>query len=171
LYSHYAILHEDKFGVLEGKVKEDKLKNHKCGFQLQQNVFTVANKTVEAAVQASFIMLQIIVTNLTTFADGEYVKECIMKAAEILCPEKQHLYENISLSANMVAKRVNDLVGYVQCQLKDKCKNFVAYSVVFDESADVKGKAKLSVFIRSVIEDSELVEELLKLFPTKGKNR
>jgi hypothetical protein len=41
--------------------------------------------------------------------DGDNLKECMMKATEILCPEKQQLLESVSLSANMVVKSVNDL--------------------------------------------------------------
>jgi hypothetical protein len=47
-------LHKDKFGVLKGRLRENKFKNLKCNLQLQQNIFTVATKTNEAAVQASF---------------------------------------------------------------------------------------------------------------------
>jgi hypothetical protein len=47
---------------------------------------------------------------------------------------KQHLFKTISLSANTVADRVNDLAGDIQCELKEKCKDFVAYSVAIDES-------------------------------------
>jgi phosphopantetheinyl transferase (holo-ACP synthase) len=72
------------------------------------------------------------------FMDGEYAKECIMKAAEILCPEKQQLFKNISLTANTVAECVNDLAGDIQYQLKEKSKHFVAYSITIDESTDVK---------------------------------
>jgi hypothetical protein len=36
----------------------------------------------EAAVQASFIISQIIAKKSKPFTDGEYVKECIIKAAE-----------------------------------------------------------------------------------------
>jgi len=42
-----------------------------------------------------------------SFMDDE-----IMKVAEILCSEKQQLLKNRSLSANTVAKHVNDLAGY-----------------------------------------------------------
>jgi hypothetical protein len=59
----------------------------------QQNTFTVATKTNEAAVQASFIISQIIAKKSKPFTDGEYVKECIIKAAEILCPKKQQLFK------------------------------------------------------------------------------
>jgi hypothetical protein len=37
-----------------------------------------------------------------------------MKAAEVLCPEKQQFFKTISLSANTVADRVNDLAGDIQ---------------------------------------------------------
>jgi hypothetical protein len=79
--------------------------------------------------------------------DGHYVKECIMKAAEILCPEKQQIFKNISPFANVVAKHVNDLAGDTQCQLKEKCENFVKYSIAIDESTEVKDIAQPAVFI------------------------
>jgi hypothetical protein len=60
--------------------------------QQLQNIFIIATKTNETALQASFIISQIIAKKSKPFTDGEYVKECIMKAAEILCPEKQQLF-------------------------------------------------------------------------------
>jgi hypothetical protein len=45
-----------------------------------------------------------------------------MKAAKILCPEKEQLFKNISLSANTVAERVNDMAGDMKCQLKESVK-------------------------------------------------
>jgi hypothetical protein len=92
-----------------------------------------------------------------------------MKAADILCPEKQHLFKTISLSANTVADRVNDLTGDRQCQLKEKCKDFVAYSIAIEESTDVTDVAQLAICIRGVSEDFQLVVELLELVPMKGK--
>jgi hypothetical protein len=86
---HYKTLHNDKFGVLEVGLRENKLKNLKCDLQRQQNILTVVTKTNEAAVQTSFIISQIIAKKSKPFTDGDYVKECIMEAAEILCPEKK----------------------------------------------------------------------------------
>jgi hypothetical protein len=94
-----------------------------------------------------------------------------MKAAEICCPEKQRLFKKYQFSANTVANRVNDLAAGIQCLLKEKCKNFMAYSIAINESADVKDIAQLAVFVRDVNEDFELVEELLELVLMKGKNR
>jgi hypothetical protein len=121
LRRHYETLHKDKFGVLEVKLREDKLKNLKSDVQRQQNIFTVTTKSKEAAVHASFANLQIIAKKSKPCRDGEYVKECIMKAAETLCSEKQQLFKTISLSANTVADRVNYLARDIQCQLKERC--------------------------------------------------
>jgi hypothetical protein len=92
-----------------------------------------------------------------------------MKEGGIFRPEKQQVFKNVSLSANAVAEIVNDVAGYIQCQLKEKCKNFAACSIATDDSADVKGIAELSVLVRGVNEDFELVEEHLELVLMKGR--
>jgi hypothetical protein len=78
-------------------------------------IFSVATKTNEAAVQASLIISQIIVKKSKLFTDWKCMKKCIMKETEILCPEKQQPFKNISLSANTVAEYENGLVGDIQC--------------------------------------------------------
>jgi hypothetical protein len=59
LRRHYETLHKHKFGILEGKLRQGKLKNLKSDLQRQQNIFTVATKSNEAAVHASFAISQI----------------------------------------------------------------------------------------------------------------
>jgi hypothetical protein len=73
LRRHYETLHKDTFGVLEGKPREDKLKNLKSDLQRQQIIVTVATKSNEAAVHASFVISQI-AKKSKLFRDGEYVK-------------------------------------------------------------------------------------------------
>jgi hypothetical protein len=91
LRRHYETLHKEMFGVLEVRLRENKLKNLKSDLQRQQNIFTVTAKSNGAAVHASFANSQIIAKKSKPCRDGEYVKECIMKAAETLCSEKQQL--------------------------------------------------------------------------------
>jgi hypothetical protein len=50
-----------------------------------------------------------------------------------------------------VAERVNDLAGDIQCQLKEKCKNVVPYSIAIDESTDVKVITQLAVFDQGML--------------------
>jgi hypothetical protein len=73
LRRHYETLRKDKFVVLEGMLRENKLKNIKCDLQWQQNIFTVATKTNEAAVQVSFIISQIITMKSKPFMDAKYM--------------------------------------------------------------------------------------------------
>jgi hypothetical protein len=46
LRRHYETLHKDTFGVLEGKLRENKLQKLKCDLQ-QQNIFTFATKQMK----------------------------------------------------------------------------------------------------------------------------
>jgi hypothetical protein len=101
------------------KLKEYKLLDLKSS-QQQNILFAVA--TNEAAVHESFAISQIIAKESKPFTDGEYVKECVMKVAEILCSEEHQLFKaNNSLAANTVADRENDLAEDMQCQLNEKC--------------------------------------------------
>jgi hypothetical protein len=85
--------------------------------QRQQNVFTVATK-YKTAVQVSFIISQIVAKNSRPFTGSEYVKECIMKAAEV--PEVPRPEKQMFFPAYMGAEHMNDLVRAIQCQLTEK---------------------------------------------------
>jgi hypothetical protein len=60
LRRHSETLHKNKFGVLELKLREDKLRNLKSDLQRQQNIFTAATKSDEAVIHANFAISQII---------------------------------------------------------------------------------------------------------------
>jgi hypothetical protein len=65
----------------------------KCYLQRHQNMFITVAKTREAAVQASCIISHVVANKLKLLTDGEYMKECITKAAEMLCP--RHIFFKI----------------------------------------------------------------------------
>jgi hypothetical protein len=54
--------HKEKFGRLEGKLTEDKFNVLKSDLQWQHNALTVANKSSEASVYASFALSKITAT-------------------------------------------------------------------------------------------------------------
>ena len=99
------------------------------------------------------------------FCEGEFVKTCILKAAEIVCPEKRQVFANISLTRNTVAERISDLSANLDSQLKNKVKSFVTFSVALDESTDISDVAQLAIFIRGVDETLSVTEEFLGLVP------
>ena len=63
----------------------------------------------------------------------------ILIAVNTLCPEKKHLFSNISLSRNMAAD--------VKLTSGDICQEFQYLSLALDESTDVKVKAQLAIFV------------------------
>jgi hypothetical protein len=80
------------------------------------------------------------------------VKQCIQRRQQKYFIPKSNSFLKISvfMQINTVAERVNNLAGIIQCHLKEKCKNCVAYSIAIDESTDVKDIAQLPAFVRGV---------------------
>ena len=102
------------------------------------------------------------------FTEGLFVKECLVKASDILCPGKTKLFEGISLSPNTAASRVADLAANVEEQSVATAKDFESFSIALDESTDMSDTAQCAVFIRSVDCSLNMTEKFLELIPLKG---
>lgn len=122
----------------------------------------------DAAQSASFVLSDILLRKGKPFTDGLLVKECLLKAAEIMCPEMVAKFQAISLSPNTISERAKDISADLEGQLRHKCSNFVFFSLALDESTDVVDTAQLAVFIRGIDEALDITEELLTLIPLKG---
>ena len=88
-----------------------------------------------------------------------FIKECLLIASDILCPEKKKLFESISLSANTVASRITELASNSYQQLTAAAKNFETFSLALDESTGVTDVSYCAVFIRGVDKDFNVTEE------------
>lgn len=93
------------------------------------------------------------------------MKTCMLKAAEIVCPEKRQVFANISLTRNTVADRISDLSADLDNQLKRKVKSFIMFSVAINESTDITDIAQLAIFIRGVDDTLTVTEEFVELVP------
>ncbi|PNF36282.1 hypothetical protein B7P43_G06505 [Cryptotermes secundus] len=80
-----------------------------------------------------------------------------------MCPEKMDLFNNISLSARTVARRVEDIGSNITNQLINKADDFEWFSLALDESTDITDTAQLLLFIRGVNADFEVTEELASM--------
>lgn len=69
--------------------------------------------------------------------DGNIVKECMMEAVAVVCPEKVKLFKTISLSRNTIARRIDDIGNNILHQISGKAQRFTHYSIAMDESTDV----------------------------------
>ena len=92
----------------------------------------------------------------------------MLKVCEVMCPDKKQAFLSVSLSRNTVADRVWELANDLKTQLMNKGKDFVAYSLAVDESADVTDTAQLSIFIRGVDSSLGVTEELLGIKSMHG---
>ncbi|KAJ8031811.1 General transcription factor II-I repeat domain-containing protein 2B [Holothuria leucospilota] len=145
LKQHYETKHS-AYQRMTGQVRKDKIAHLRNNLEKQQAVFTKASTESE---------------------DGEFVKECLTAAADILCPEKKNLFSNVSLSARTVTRRVEALATDVKHSLQDICKSTEYFSLALDESTDTTDTAQLAIFVRGVSPDFKITEDLARMVAMK----
>ncbi|CAH1108173.1 unnamed protein product [Psylliodes chrysocephalus] len=91
----------------------------------------------------------------------------MLDVADISFAPQKQVIQDIPLSRNTIAARVNELEDNLNNHLKDKIKEFIFYSIAADESTDIKDTAQLVVFIRGINKDFIITKELLKCLPLK----
>ena len=103
-----------------------------------------------------------------SFCEGEFIKECLLDVANIICSDKRKDFEHISLSGRTVVRRIQMMADDIKTSLNERITRFEAFSISLDESTDTSDTAKLAVFIQGVDVDFNITEELLTLQPLKG---
>ncbi|XP_055011762.1 general transcription factor II-I repeat domain-containing protein 2B-like [Boleophthalmus pectinirostris] len=161
---HYET-HAEKYSEYTGQLRTKKLNELASSLQKQQAVFSKCRDTHEGAVKASYIIAWEIAKASKPFSEGAFVKTCMLKAAELVCPDKRQALANISLSRPTMTERIEELSGDLKSQLKDKAKSFIAFSVALDESTDVTDVAQLAIFIRGVDASLNVTEEFVSVVP------
>ncbi|XP_049748425.1 general transcription factor II-I repeat domain-containing protein 2B-like isoform X1 [Elephas maximus indicus] len=165
LRRHYETNHSKNFVWYTEKMRDEKLNELKKGLKVLQHLSSNANKISDAAVKCSYVISEKIARAAKPFTDGEFIKECLLSAAEIMCPEQKQAFANISLTGNTVAQRVKDMAENLQDKLREKVKSFVAFSIAVDESTYINNTSQLIIFIRGVDENFYVTEELLDMVP------
>ncbi|GFQ73470.1 general transcription factor II-I repeat domain-containing protein 2 [Trichonephila clavata] len=136
----------------------------KRGLKSQQSSFTKLKTEQETATRASFRVALEIAKRGKLFTDGEMIKECIIAVAEEMCPEKVNLLKTVSMSANTVARRVENIAENISSQLFDK-NGLVEW---FSLALDVSDTAQVLIYIRGVDKSYEVHEELLDMYSIHG---
>ncbi|KAK3918372.1 General transcription factor II-I repeat domain-containing protein 2A [Frankliniella fusca] len=159
--------------TLEGPTRAEKLAEL---LEERQAVIESASQSIredrltpEAAVRTSFKIAHKIAMRGKPFTDGEFVKECMTEAAEILCPTMVPKFASVALSPATIQRRIVELADDVSQQLHAKGKTVVAFSVAVDESTDDTCVAQVAVFVRGVEENLEEFEELLAMVSLDGQ--
>lgn len=165
---HYETKHFQNYSKYTGSLRTEKFEAMKRGLKSQQSSFTKLKTEQEAATRASFRVALEIAKRGKPFTDGEMIKECIIAVAEEMCPEKVNLLKTVSMSANTVARRVENIAENISSQLFDKNGHVEWFSLALDESTDVSDTAQVLIYIRGVDKSYEVHEELLDMYSIHG---
>ena len=72
------------------------------------------------AAKPSYLIAKKIAVSSKTFSDGEFIINCLLKATEIVCPEKRQSFANISLISSTISDCISSLAVNVNGQHKKK---------------------------------------------------
>ena len=130
-----------------------------------------SNQESQASTHASYVIAYEIAKRGKPFLEGEFVKDCVLKVAEKVCPDKQRAFQNVSLSRMTISLRVEEISSDINDQLKSDMEKYVSMSLALNESTDIGSTAQLLIFIRGVIEDFQISEELFAMLSLKDRTR
>ncbi|KAK8389839.1 hypothetical protein O3P69_009083 [Scylla paramamosain] len=164
---HYSSKHA-KLSDLGGQMRLDKINALRRCLESQQVSFTRPRCDRDNVIQTSYALSDLIAKKLKPHIEGEFVKECIVKAAELLAPDKLQLFQSVSLSRRTVSDRITDLAQDIHKTLKDSARDFQFFSVACDETTDITNTAQLAIFVRGITAEFDTREELLSLEAMHG---
>ena len=168
LNHHYTTKHEEKYRNLSGEERARESDALLAKLQTQQGFFTKLHTPRDAAVRTSYVISHKIARKSKAFSDREFIEECLLDSAALMCPEKKGAFENVSLSRRTVTRRIEDIAGNLELQLKNRAANFDFFSLALDESCDVRDTAQLLIFLRGITADFQITEELAAMQSIKG---
>ncbi|XP_067940313.1 general transcription factor II-I repeat domain-containing protein 2-like [Watersipora subatra] len=168
---HFTTKHANYASKLSTKEREATAQKLAANLQAQQNFFHRQTAIQESSTKASFMLSFKLAKASKPLSEGEFVKECMVETASVVCPESKDKFEKISLSRRTVTRRVELIDEDITSNLNKKAESFTLYSLALDESNDVKDTAQLLIFIRGINDTFEITEEFLTMESLKGQTR
>ena len=147
--------------VKQEKTKLDQLKD---SLKQQSSVFQKQTTDLKNNTLVSYRVAQIIAEEKRAFIDGEFTKKCMMAVVESICPEKQELFLNVSLSARTITWRIEEM----KFSQEDYFEKLQFFSIAIDESTDTTDTAQLGAFVCGIKENFHILEEFVELIPIKN---
>ena len=65
------------------------------------------------------LFCKLIAKKLKHYSEGDFKKECIVAAVELLAPDKLKQFQSVSLSRITVAQQISDMAEDIETTLKD----------------------------------------------------
>ncbi|XP_016061495.1 PREDICTED: general transcription factor II-I repeat domain-containing protein 2B-like isoform X1 [Miniopterus natalensis] len=170
LEHHYSSKHA-QLNELGGQMRLDKISALQRSLESQQAAFTRPPCDRDSVIQTSYVVSELIAKKLRPHVEGEFVKECMVAAAELLAPDKVKLFQSVSLSRRTVSDRITDLAQDIEKTLKDSAGDFQFFSLACFETTDITNTAHLAIFVRGITAEFDTREELLSLEALHGATR
>ncbi|XP_018376582.1 PREDICTED: SCAN domain-containing protein 3-like [Trachymyrmex cornetzi] len=136
---------------------------------MQDLSVSISSSLQEKSLIASYVVSLKLAKAQKCFSDGTLVKECAIEMAKAFgYDDAAEHFKTAALSRNTVRNRIVN----TDRSIKEKLNNLVAqcryYSLCIDESTDRTDISQLLIFIRVVMNDFSVQEELLALVPLLG---
>ncbi|XP_058867560.1 general transcription factor II-I repeat domain-containing protein 2-like [Acipenser ruthenus] len=171
LNRHFTTKHPNYGSNLTTEEKSRKAQKLASNLKSQQNIFVRQAAVQEATTKASYVLAFKIAKQNKPFAEGEFLKQCMVDVAGMLCPEYKNTFENISLSRRTVARRIEVIDEDLASQLNRKAQCFTLFSLALDDSTGIKDTAQLLIFVRGINNKFEITEEFLFMESMKGTTK
>lgn len=146
----------------------------KCN-KRQVSMFAKKFKLSDKGQEASYAVAEIVARKMKshTIAETVILPACQEIVRIMFGEDAVSEVNKIPLSDNTISRRIQDMSGDIECNLKSEILKHNLFALQVDESTDISGKAQLLVFVR-FIDDEAIVEDFLccKELPgtTKGQD-
>ncbi|GCC40276.1 hypothetical protein chiPu_0023979 [Chiloscyllium punctatum] len=129
-------------------------------------IFIYRNRR-DAAVRTSYVISHKIARNSKPFSDGEFIKECLLDSAKLICPEEKEAFEDVP-SSDTLMRKIGDIARKLELQCSTEQSNLTFFPLALDESCNVRDTAQLLIFVRGTTTDFKITEELAAMQSMKG---
>jgi hypothetical protein len=92
----------------------DKISALQRNLESQQAAFTRPHRDRDNVIQTSYVVSELIAKKLRPHVGGEFVKECMVAAVELLASDKVKLFQSVRLSRRTVSDRITDLAQDIE---------------------------------------------------------
>ncbi|KAK1343747.1 hypothetical protein QTO34_014300 [Cnephaeus nilssonii] len=122
-------------------------------------------------IQRSYVVSEQVTKKLRPPVEGEFVKEVMAAAVELLAPDKLKLFQSVSLSQRTVSDQIVDLAQDIEKILEDSAGDFQFSSLACDATTDITNTAQLAIIVCGITAELDAREELLSVGAVHGTTR
>ena len=117
---HFVTKHANYASKQSTKEREDTAQRLMTYLQTQQNFFRRQTAIQESITKASFMLGFKLAKAIKPLSNGEFLKECMVETAGLLCPENKDKFEKISFARRTVTRRVELIDEDIASELQKK---------------------------------------------------